>query len=101
MGGLAALAIVLYLTQALLGALTVWKLLDPNVVSGHLAVGLLLFSTLLTLALSARHEAAPPAPRLRLTPCCCRWVICRWTWRGDVPCAPVSVWNCPQRSFSF
>ena len=61
LGGLAALAIVLYLTQALLGALTVWKLLDPNIVSGHLAVGLLLFSTLLTLALSARHEASPPA----------------------------------------
>jgi protoheme IX farnesyltransferase len=61
LGGLAALAIMLYLTQALLGALTVWKLLDPNIVSGHLAVGLLLFSTLLTLALSARHEAAPPA----------------------------------------
>jgi cytochrome c oxidase assembly protein subunit 15 len=56
LGGLAALSIALYLTQALLGALTVWKLLDPNVVSGHLAVALLLFATLLTLGLIARHE---------------------------------------------
>ena len=40
LGGLAALSLALYLSQALLGALTVWKLLDPSVVSGHLAVGL-------------------------------------------------------------
>ncbi len=59
LGGLAFMSIVLYLSQALLGALTVWKLLDPNVVSGHLAVGLLLFSTLLTLGLIARHESRP------------------------------------------
>jgi cytochrome c oxidase assembly protein subunit 15 len=54
------------LAQALLGALTVWKLLDPNVVSGHLAVALLLFATLLTLGLSARQAArdgARPIPR--------------------------------------
>ena len=57
LGGLAALCIALYVTQALLGALTVWKLLDPNVVSGHLAVALLLFATLLTLGLIARHES--------------------------------------------
>ena len=57
LGGLAALSLALYLAQALLGALTVWKLLDPNVVSGHLAVGLLLFATLLTLGLIARHES--------------------------------------------
>ena len=57
LGGLAALSIALYITQALLGALTVWKLLDPNVVSGHLAMALLLFATLLTLGLVARHEA--------------------------------------------
>ena len=61
LGGLAALSIALYLSQALLGALTVWKLLDPNVVSGHLAVALLLFSTLLTLGLVARHESRPAA----------------------------------------
>src|SRR5215831_9526193 len=40
LGGLAVLALALYLTQALLGALTVWKLLDPGVVGGHLATGL-------------------------------------------------------------
>jgi len=60
LGGLAATSIALYLSQALLGALTVWKLLDPNVVSGHLAVGLLLFATLLTLGLRARHAARAP-----------------------------------------
>ncbi|MEQ1833955.1 MAG: COX15/CtaA family protein [Candidatus Eisenbacteria bacterium] len=61
LGGLAALAIALYFAQALLGALTVWKLLDPNVVSGHLAVALLLFVTLLTLGAIARREAEPAA----------------------------------------
>ncbi|MCE9627113.1 MAG: COX15/CtaA family protein [Candidatus Eisenbacteria bacterium] len=59
LGGLAAMSIALYFSQALLGALTVWKLLDPNIVSGHLAVALLLFSTLLTLGLIARHESQP------------------------------------------
>ena len=62
LGGLAALCIVLYLSQAFLGALTVWKLLDPNVVSGHLAMALLLFSTLLTLGLVARHESRAGEP---------------------------------------
>ena len=57
LGGLAALCIALYLSQAFLGALTVWKLLDPNVVSGHLAMALLLFAALLTLGLVARHES--------------------------------------------
>jgi cytochrome c oxidase assembly protein subunit 15 len=57
LGGLAALSIVLYLSQALLGALTVWKLLDPNVVSGHLAMALLLLATLLSLGSIARHES--------------------------------------------
>ena len=61
LGGLALLAVVLYFTQALLGALTVWKLLDPSVVSGHLAVGLLLFATLTTTAVLAHFQAAPPA----------------------------------------
>ena len=67
LGGLAGLAVALYFTQALLGALTVWKLLDPSIVSGHLAVGLLLFSTLLLIALIAVHatqdEDAAPAAR--------------------------------------
>lgn len=61
LGGLAALAVALYFTQALLGALTVWKLLDPSIVSGHLAVGLLLFGTLLTTALFAAERAWPRA----------------------------------------
>lgn len=61
LGGLAALAVALYFSQALLGALTVWKLLDPSVVSGHLAVGLLLFATLVTLAVTAGLEASPAA----------------------------------------
>jgi cytochrome c oxidase assembly protein subunit 15 len=66
LGGLAALAILLLFAQVLLGALTVWKLLSPLVVSSHLAVALLLFSTLLTLALAAQarvtgSEAGAPA----------------------------------------
>ncbi len=63
LGGLALLAVVLYFTQALLGALTVWKLLDPSVVSGHLAVGLLLFSTLVTTAVLAHFQVSPPVPQ--------------------------------------
>jgi len=65
LGGLAVLAVGLLLVQVLLGALTVWKLLNPAVVSGHLAVALLLFSTLLTLTLLAQRgseAASPPAP---------------------------------------
>jgi cytochrome c oxidase assembly protein subunit 15 len=61
LGGLAALSVALYFSQALLGALTVWKLLDPSVVSGHLAVGLLLFCALVTMAVTAGVEAAPGA----------------------------------------
>ena len=62
LGGVAALAVALYFAQALLGALTVWRLLDPSIVSGHLAVGLLLFGTLLAIALIAHHESlAEPA----------------------------------------
>jgi cytochrome c oxidase assembly protein subunit 15 len=57
LGGLALLALGLLFAQVLLGALTVWKLLHPSIVSGHLAVALLLFSTLLTLTLIARSEA--------------------------------------------
>ena len=63
LGGLAALSLALYVSQALLGAFTVWKLLDPNVVSAHLAVALLLFATLLVLGWVAAHEATPaPQP---------------------------------------
>jgi heme A synthase len=70
-GGLAGLAVTLLVAQVLLGALTVWKLLSPAVVISHLAVALLLFSTLLTLTLAAQREsdlraapgARPPPPR--------------------------------------
>ncbi len=66
LGGLAVLAAVLLVFQVLLGALTVWKLLSPPVVSSHLAVALLLFSTLVTMALVADHAAeADPAPPAR------------------------------------
>jgi len=68
LGGLVALGLVLYLVQALLGALTVWKLLDPSVVSGHLAVGLLLFACLVTTSVLARFEAVPPAAAERARP---------------------------------
>jgi len=57
-GALAALALGLLCVQVLLGALTVWKLLSPAVVSSHLAVALLLFVTMLALTLVTRGEAA-------------------------------------------
>ena len=67
LGGLAGLSVLLLFTQILLGALTVWKLLAPGIVSAHLGVALMLFAALLTLALSARANAddapAPPADR--------------------------------------
>lgn len=69
LGGLVTLALGLLAAQILLGALTVWKLLDPSVVGGHLAVALLLFSTMVTITLVAGREArgeageAPEGPR--------------------------------------
>ncbi len=57
LGGLAVLAVGLLFAQVLLGALTVWKLLHPSVVSSHLAVALLLFATILTITLVAQREA--------------------------------------------
>ena len=63
LGALAGLALLLYVVQALLGALTVWKLLDPGIVGGHLAVALLLFCTLLTYTSVAGQEAdGGPSP---------------------------------------
>jgi len=59
LGLLAVLMVVLLVVQVLLGALTVWKLLDPGVVGGHLAVALLLFATLLTFSLIAERESEP------------------------------------------
>ena len=74
LGGLAGLAVLLLFAQVLLGALTVWKLLAPQVVSAHLATGLALFTTMLTTALAARARvedtaetpAAPAAPVARV-----------------------------------
>jgi heme a synthase len=63
LGGLALLGAGLLVVQVLLGALTVWKLLHPSVVSSHLAVALLLFSTWVTVALVARTEARGASPR--------------------------------------
>jgi cytochrome c oxidase assembly protein subunit 15 len=57
LGGRAALTLVLLLTQVMLGALTVWKLLDPSTVNWHLAVAILLFGVLLSNTLTA-HAAA-------------------------------------------
>lgn len=56
LGGIAALAVALLFGQVLLGALTVWKLLHPAVVSSHLAMALLLFSTVIALTQIARAE---------------------------------------------
>jgi len=62
-GGLLGLAVLLLFAQVMLGALTVWKLLSPAVVSSHLAVGLLLFATLLTIAFIAAAESeSEPEP---------------------------------------
>ena len=63
LGALAALAVALLFVQVLLGALTVWKLLSPSVVSSHLAVALLLFVTMLSLTLVARAESRPQVVR--------------------------------------
>jgi cytochrome c oxidase assembly protein subunit 15 len=68
LGGLVALAVVLLAVQVLLGALTVWKLLHPVVVTGHLAVGLLLFVTFLTTSLVAGAHARVAAPALPARP---------------------------------
>jgi heme A synthase len=70
LGLLAAGAVGLYLVQALLGALTVWKLLSPTMVSSHLAVGTLLFATLLTLGLIAQgeNESEPAVSALMARP---------------------------------
>jgi cytochrome c oxidase assembly protein subunit 15 len=61
LGGLALLSLALLATQILLGALTVWKLLDPSVVGGHLGVALLLFSNVLLFTLVAQSHADPEA----------------------------------------
>ena len=62
LGGLVALTACLLVVQVLLGALTVWKLLDPSVVSGHLAVALLIFSSLVAYTRRAAEAGAAPGP---------------------------------------
>lgn len=62
LAGIALLAVLLLGVQILLGALTVWKLLDPAIVGSHLAVALLLFTTMLLLTLAADGEARRAAP---------------------------------------
>src|SRR5262245_7091312 len=62
LGGLAVVMIVLLAAQIVLGALTVWKLLDPSVVGGHLAVALLLFASVVTFTLIADRESASVRP---------------------------------------
>ena len=83
LGALAGGAVGLYFIQALLGALTVWKLLSPAMVSSHLGAGALLFSTLLVLGLTAREETeedsiawdARPTGLLALSA-----LATAWTW---------------------
>jgi heme A synthase len=62
LAGLAALTVMLLIAQILLGALTVWKLLHPAIVGSHLAVALLLFTTMVVLTLAADHEARRAVP---------------------------------------
>ncbi len=62
LGGLLAVAVGLILAQILLGALTVWKLLAPVVVTGHLATAQLLLVTLLLIHFSARRELGSLLP---------------------------------------
>lgn len=62
----AALAVVLLAIQVLLGALTVWKLLDASVVNIHLATALLLFAVMIAFSAAAETHAEglrPAAPR--------------------------------------
>ncbi len=63
LSGIALLAVALLVVQVLLGALTVWKLLHPTVVNTHLAVALLLFSTMITMTIMARRGSAAAEAR--------------------------------------
>lgn len=65
LGGLAGLALGLYLSQAVLGGLTVLHLLKPSIVNLHLANALALFVVLIVIALRTAREAqgvAGPEP---------------------------------------
>jgi cytochrome c oxidase assembly protein subunit 15 len=63
LAGLALLSVLLLALQIILGALTVWKLLNPAIVGSHLAVALLLFTSVLLLSLAAEGEAHRASPR--------------------------------------
>jgi heme a synthase len=62
LGALAGLSVFLLFVQILLGALTVWHLLAPSVVSSHLATALLLFVTVLSIAVIAKRHAGHTEP---------------------------------------
>jgi hypothetical protein len=67
LGAMAGMALLLLFVQIMLGALTVWKLLDPAIVGGHLAVALLLFSSIVLALVRAvgRAEGGPQLSRDR------------------------------------
>ncbi|MBI5837583.1 MAG: COX15/CtaA family protein [Candidatus Eisenbacteria bacterium] len=58
-GTLTAAALGLLAVQILLGALTVWKLLAPAVVTSHLATAVLLFATVVAIHVRARWGSEP------------------------------------------
>lgn len=102
LGALAGFAIALYVVQALLGALTVWKLLSPSVVSAHLAVALVLFATLLALSMTARAEAEEeprewPARPARLVPLLALGTVWTWAqaWLGGIVSTSHAGLACP------
>src|SRR5262245_59740972 len=103
LGALAGLAVLLLGAQILLGALTVWKLLDPAIVGGHLAVALLLFSCMVLLALAARREArrealafeARPAGLLPLLGGACVLIYLQAVLGGVVSASGASL-ACPE-----
>jgi len=68
LGGLAGLSVLLLFVQILLGALTVWHLLSPSVVSSHLATALLLFVTVLSISIVAKRQAAAPTNAAVVSP---------------------------------
>ncbi|HEY9856489.1 MAG TPA: COX15/CtaA family protein [Stenomitos sp.] len=58
---LAVLAVVMLGVQITLGALTVWKMLNSNVVTTHLGTGTALFGVFILIALRSLREAAGEA----------------------------------------
>ncbi|HVP38291.1 MAG TPA: COX15/CtaA family protein [Candidatus Saccharimonadales bacterium] len=60
LGALTVVALLLVVAQIVLGALTVWKLLSPAVVTGHLATAVALFAAVLWIHLVASRETRGP-----------------------------------------